>query len=151
VTSVRVNPRSVVLPDDGALLGDHERRIGTVERNVADPNEWIYVGSGAPAPDFQNGFFNVGSPRCLLRYRFLRPYDPDTEQDAVQLQGSIAGGSVGLTIFTLKYPFWLPDGTDNWQTFTLDSDIHLTCCDDDGNLVVISVVGATGEVVYGFV
>jgi hypothetical protein len=147
----RANPRSVIVPGDEAIYADFERRIGRSERQVADPTPWIYVGSGAPAPDFQNGFFNVGPPRVLLRYRFLRPYDPDAVQDAVQIQGSIGGGGDGLEIFTLLFPEYKPNGEDVWTTYTLDYDIHLTCTDDDANLVIISVIGATGKVYLGFV
>jgi hypothetical protein len=146
------NVPSPVRPTDAdALLAVLSAQATKAERNVNDPNAWIYVGSGSPAPDFQNGFFNVLGSRVPLRYRFLRPYDPDTTQNAVQLQGSIAGGSAGATIFTLLSPLYAPDGTPNWQTFTMDYDTHLTCCDDSGNLVIVTVQGATGHVIFGFV
>jgi hypothetical protein len=148
---VNADPRSVPVTDDVAVLGSLHRRLERSERNSNDPLAWIYVGSGAPAPDFMNGFYNVGPPRVLLRYRFLRPYDPSSGQNAVQIQGSVTGGSPGLPIFRLAYPQWFPDGTADWQTFLLDYDVHLTACDDSGNLVVITVQGSTGYVIHGFV
>jgi hypothetical protein len=126
------------------------------ERNVNDPNQWIYVNNEGPngdqpwAPVWQNGFFNVGPPRCLLRYRFLRPYDPDTTQNAVQLQGSVAGGVQGAVIFTIGQPYWAPDGTVTLIPVTFDSDVYLTCTDDSENLKVITIQ-TTGDVVLGFV
>ena len=152
-----INVPSPVKPTDGdsviGVLADSLRRV---ERNVNDPNQWIYVGNAGPngdqpwAPDFQNGFFNVGAPRVLLRYRFLRPYDPDTTQNAVQLQGSVAGGSTGQTIFTLTQPYWEPDGTVHTPAYTMDSDVHLTCCNDSAALVVVTIQAATGHVILGF-
>lgn len=150
-------PAPVLPTNDLTILRRLNEAKLRAERNVNDPSNWIYVANAGPnadqpwAPDFQNGFFNVGGTRCLLRYRFLRPYDPDTTENAVQLQGSVAGGTLGLTIFTLLYPQWFPDGTPNPQTFTLDSDKHLTCHDDGGGLVMVTVQGATGDVIYGFV
>jgi hypothetical protein len=140
----------VVAPSLDEILRSHETRITTeAERFLADPAAWIYVGSGAPAPDFQNGFFNVLGTKVPLRYRFLRPWDPDTTENAVQIQGSVAGGAMGLTIFTLKYPQVMPDGTPAWITATRDFDVQLTCSDDASNLVVVSVEGATGHVILG--
>jgi hypothetical protein len=141
--------------DLSVLRALNESRL-RAERNVNDPNEWIYVNNEGPnanqawAPNWQNGFFNVGPPRCLLRYRFLRPYDPDTTQNAVQLQGSVSGGTPNAVIFTILYPQWMPDGTPNPITFTCDSNVYLTCCDDAGDLKIITIK-TTGDVVYGFV
>jgi hypothetical protein len=156
------NIPSPVRPTDaesvlGLLASDSKKH----ERNVNDPNEWIYVGNEGHAtnpqlpdqpwaPPFQNGFFNVGAPRVLLRYRFLRPYDPYTTQNAVQLQGSVAGGSTGQVIFQLTQPLWSPDGTVHTPPYTMDSDVFLTCCDDSGLLVVVTIQ-STGNVYLGFV
>lgn len=130
------------------------------QRNVNDPNVWIYVNNEGPngdqpwAPPWQNGFFNVGPPRCLLRYRFLRPYDPDTTQSAVQLQGSVAGGATSATIFTIKRPLWAPgddlDTPSGLAAVTFDSNIYLTCTDDSADLKIITIQ-EDGDVVYGFV
>lgn len=136
-----------------AYLADQARKA---ERNVNDPNQWIYVNNEGPnggqswAPGWQNGFFNVGPPRCLLRYRFLRPYDPDTTQNAIQLQGSVAGGAAGQTIFTVGHPFWDPTGAVSLVTVTFDSDVYLTCTDDNADLKIITI-RTNGDVVYGFV
>ncbi len=143
--------------DDDSVIGYLSGQAKAHERNVNDPNQWIYVGNQGPngdqpwAPDFQNGFFNVGAPRVLLRYRFLRPYDPDTTQNAVQLQGSVAGGGDGLVVFTLTQPLWEPDGTIHTPAYTMDSDVHLTCCDDSAGLVVVTIQASTGDVYQGFV
>jgi hypothetical protein len=148
-------PAPIHPTDDLSILRVLNESRLRAERNVNDPNEWIYVGNQGPnanqpwAPDFQNGFFNVGPPRCLLRYRFLRPYDPDTIQNAVQVQGSVSGGSADSIIFTVLYPQWKPDGTPSPVTFTCDSNVYLTCCDDDGNLVIITIK-TTGDVIFGF-
>jgi hypothetical protein len=155
VSSIVADPRGVAPTDDVSVLGGLNRRLERAERNTNDPHYWIYVGNyngdQPDAPAFENGFFNVGPPRTPLRYRFLRPYDPTTTQNAIQMQGSVAGGSPGLRIFTLKYPQWLPDGSGNWQPVLRDFDVHLTCCDDNGELVVVTIQGATGGVFYGFV
>jgi hypothetical protein len=141
----------VVAPSVTEILRSHETRITTeAERFLADPAAWIYVNSGAPAPDFQNGFFNVLGSRVPLRYRFLRPWDPSTTENAIQMQGSVGGGAAGLVIFTLLYPQVMPDGSAAWVTATRDYDVHLTACDDAGDLKIISVL-TTGDVVYGFV
>ena len=146
------NIPSPIRPTDAdAVIGTLAAESKKHERNVNDPNSWIYVGSGAPAPNFQNAFFNVLGTRVPLRYRFLRPYDPDTAQNAVQIQGSVSGGGDGLVIFTLLYPFYEPDNTPAWQPFVLDYDIHLTCTTDSGTLVVVTIEGATGDVYQGFV
>lgn len=149
--------------DTESVLGYLANQSQRHERNVNDPNEWIYVNNEGPladqpwAPIWQNGFFNVGLPRCLLRYRFLRPYDPDTSQNAVQLQGSVAGGSDGAVIFTIGIPLFNMTNPSVARTpetdlvpVTFDSDVYLTCTDDAGDLKIITVK-TTGDVVFGFV
>jgi hypothetical protein len=151
------NAPSPIKQTDADLVTEYLASQGRrQERNVNDPNEWIYVGNHGPngdqpwAPDFVNGFFNVGPPRCLIRYRFLRPYDPDTTQNAVQLQGSYAGGSHLQTIFTIGHPFWQPDGTVTLLPVQFDSAIYLTCCDDSEAAKVVTIK-TNGDVVDGFV
>jgi hypothetical protein len=154
-------PAPVRPTDQDSVIGVLAAQGKALERNVNDPNTWIYVNNEGPdadqpwAPGFQNGFFNVGSPRTLLRYRFLRPYDPGTTQNAVQLQGSVSGGGDGLVIFTLLVPRWKPEdavGSPSGVTpFLLDGDIHLTCHDDSQALVGVTVQGSTGDVYQGFV
>jgi hypothetical protein len=152
-------------PTVEAVLADREQRLRRVERNLADPAEWVYVGNEGPladqpwAPDFQNGFFNVGGSRVPLRYRWLRPYDVDPppfvlddaayDPHELQVQGSVAGGASGLTIFTVVRPYWTPDGVVTAQAVHFDYDRRLTAHDDDGALVVVTIQGATGDVVYG--
>jgi hypothetical protein len=139
------------------ILRRHEERITRdAERFLADPLAWIYVGSGAPAPPFENGFFNVGGSRVPLRYRFLREWDPNLNPDtanplAIQVQGSVSGGATGLSICTLKYPRYMPDGTPAWVTAVRDYDVHLTCHDDSGTLIVVTIQGSTGKLIQGFV
>lgn len=136
-------------------LADQARRQ---ERHGADPTQWIYVGSGAPAPDFQNGFDNVGGARVPMRYRFLRPTDPFADPtvnaNQIEIQGSVTGGAPGEVIFQLLEPFYYPDDTPApgpfWQPITRDFDVHLAASDDTGGFVVMTVL-QTGEVVYGFV
>ncbi len=154
------NVAAPVRPTDAdSVVGVLAAQSQKHERNVNDPNAWIYVGNAGPnadqpwAPDFQNGFFNVGAPRVLTRYRFLRPYDPDTTQNAVQLQGSVGGGATGQTIFTITQPLWQPQdavGSPSTPAYTMDSDVHLTCCDDSGDLVIVTIQGSTGHVILGF-
>lgn len=149
-------PAPVRPTDTDSVIGLLASQSKFYERNVNDPNQWIYVNNEGPnggqswAPGWQSGFFNVGSPRCLLRYRFLRPYDPDTTQNAVQLQGSVGGGSDGATIFTIGQPFWDPTGAVTLIAVTFDSDVYLTCTDDDSNLKVVTIK-TNGDVVNGFV
>jgi hypothetical protein len=147
----------VVAPSLDEILRSHETRITTeAERFLADPAAWIYVGSGAPAPDFLNGFSNVGGTLVPLRYRFLRAYDAELDPStanplAIQVQGSVTGGSLGLPICQLLYPQTMPDGTPAWVPAIRDFDVHLTCTDDDSNLVIVTIQGATANLVYGFV
>lgn len=160
MTTLNNIPSPIRPTDADAVLGVLAAESKKHERNVNDPNQWIYVGNEGPnadqpwAPSFENGFFNVGLPLCLLRYRFLRPYDPDTSQNAVQLQGSVGGGSLGLSIFTIQQPFWKPDAAIDSPTmvaYSFDADIHLTCQDDGGSLVQVTIQASSGKVFYGFV
>ena len=159
-------PAPVRPTDDDAVIAVLSQQAKAAERNVNDPNLWIYVGNQGHAtnsdltdqpwaPPFLNGFSNVGAPRVLLRYRFLRPYDPDTTQNAIQLQGSVTGGTLGLPIFKLVAPQWFPqdpvDAPSNTDPPVLDADVHLTCCDDSGDLVIVTIEAASGFVYYGFV
>lgn len=148
----------VVRTDPTLIQGDHEKRIAGLEQSGFDPTAWIYVGSGAPAPAFQNGFSNVGGNRVPMRYRFLRPADPalDTyaspllNPNSIEIQGAVTGGSLGSTIFQLLVPRYLPDGTPDWQTVNRDKDVHLAACDSVGAFVCMTVL-QSGAVVYGFV
>lgn len=145
----------VLRTDETVILGDHETRIGDQERSGSDPKQWIYVGSGAPAPGFQNGFHNVGGSQVPMRYRFLRTLDPDLDPsiytpNAIELQGAVTGGTLGQTIFTLLFPGYRPDGSAAWTPVTRDADIHVTACDEAGAFAVVTVL-TNGDVVYGFV
>lgn len=143
--------------DPTLIQADHEARIAGLEKSGFDPTAWIYVGSGAPAPAFQNGFHNVGGNRVPMRYRFLRPADPDLDTygttlnpNSIEIQGAVTGGSDGDTIFQLMEPRYLPDGTPAWTDVTRDKDVHLATCDNVGGFVVMTVL-QSGEVAYGFV
>lgn len=145
----------VARTDADRIIQNHEDRIGALEQSGNDPQEWVYVGSGSPAPDFQNGFYNIGGSEVPMRYRFLRTVDPDLDPNAltpngIELQGAVAGGSDGDTIFTLLAPGYLPDGTPQWTAVNRDKALHLATCDSAGDFLVMTVK-TNGDVVYGFV
>ena len=101
----------------------------------ADPIrcEWHYVGD-TDEPEFQNGFDNAGGTKSPLRYRFLPAKDTDSQLPGLEIQGSVTGGDIGLTIFTLP--------------ITLDYDVHLPASDDIGNFTPITVK-QSGDVIWG--
>ncbi len=113
------------------LYLQHGRRhIGT------DPifTDWFYVGEG-DAPAFQNGWDNVGGSEVPMRFRFLPERDGSTDQQGIELQGAVVGGSAAL-IFTLP--------------ITLDYDLHLPASDSGGSYIVYTVK-QSGEVHLGAV
>lgn len=101
----------------------------------ADPikAEWIYVGD-TDAPAFQNGWGNVGGTKAPMRFRWLPARDTDSMLPGVEIQGSVVGGGIGDTIFTLP--------------ITYDYDVHLPATDDAGSFEVFTVK-QNGDVVWG--
>lgn len=117
------------MPEKPVLHGrDHNNGMDPI------PADWHYVG-GSGEPAFQNSWANVGGTKAPLRYRFLAATDSASSAPAVQIQGSVVGGSTGTVIFTLPV--------------TRDYDVHLTACDDNGDLIVVTVK-ESGDVICGF-
>ena len=94
---------------------------------------WIYVGD-TDAPAFQNGWGNVGDPKAPMRFRYLAARDTLTGLPGIEIQGSVVGGSVGTTIFTMP--------------ITFDWDVHLPATDDAGSFEVFTVK-QNGDVMWG--
>jgi hypothetical protein len=101
----------------------------------ADPisADWTYVGD-TDAPAFQNGWGNVGGTKAPMRYRYLPAKDTDSQLPCVEIQGSVTGGALGTTIFTIP--------------LTLDYDVHLPASDDMGTFTPFTVK-QNGDVVWG--
>lgn len=97
------------------------------------PSNWHYVGD-TDEPAFQNGFDNVGGTKSPMRYRFLPAKDLDSSLPGIEIQGSVTGGSLGDTIFTLP--------------LTWDYDVHLPATDDIGTFTPLTVK-QNGDVVWG--
>lgn len=88
------------------------------------------------APYWQNGFSNVGGSKQPLAFAFLPARDSLTDEPLIELVGSVTGGSLGDTIFTLPV--------------TRAYDRHRPATDDGGGYVPFTVK-QNGDVVYGFV
>lgn len=80
----------------------HGFRTAQLERQTG--GSWIYVGSGAPAPNFTNGG-NMGGDWQTLRFRWLL-------DGGIDIEGVVTGVSPGDVIFTLPSPLYIrdPDG-----------------------------------------
>lgn len=129
--------------------GDIDRSVGEIfergrrlERLTS--GIWVYVGSGDPLPDgpdldgnaiappFLNSWDNSGGGLQELRFRWL-------QGSGVEIQGSIAGGTLGSVVFVLpNSPLFRPDS----------GEIRLTATNDAGGLVVWRVL-PTGLVYAG--
>lgn len=121
-------PRPLDIPDSHKRVAQSERHIRRLERRGAGP--WHYVGSGAPEPDFQSPWQNLGGGKMNLRFRFALG-------GGVELQGSVTGGALGTTVFTLPEPF-RPIG----------GEVRLSGNDDLGELVVWQIL-VDGSVICG--
>src|SRR5262245_16948995 len=89
---------------ESKVFGDHERRLVKNEKRI--DGRWIYVGnpdtdddesSGGAydiTPEFENGWDNSGSDAVPMRFRRKLNGNLDIE-------GSVTGGDVGTTVFTL--------------------------------------------------
>ncbi len=112
----------------------HGRRHGS-QGTDAVLSDWHIVGDPGEAA-FQNSWVNTGGSRVPMRWRFKAVKDPAADQPAIEVQGSVTGGTPGTTVFTLP--------------LTLDYDLHLAATDDGGSFVCVTIL-QSGDVVQGFV
>lgn len=138
-----------IRPTVPVSLGFTADRARILERQEDGP--WIYVGLGilnndgtfnpllpndltgvgtVPVPPFQNGWANAGGTKQRMRFKWLF-------QGGIEIQGSVAGGAVGTTVFTLPVgPYYRPD----------DGDLYRTAVDDSGQPIAY-LIQVDGQVI----
>jgi hypothetical protein len=125
-------PRPLNIPTIDQRHTNTTRRTTRVERRSAGP--WHYVGDSGGAisgiadpiaPDWLNGWDNVGGGYVFTRFRWLLG-------GGLELQLAADFGTAGTTMFTLPLGFYLPgdglipgsghDSSGTYRPFHIDSD-----------------------------
>lgn len=119
-------PRPLFISSDRQKIAGHRRELDRLRNRAA--GIWIVVGD-TDAPAFENGWSSAGGGFQALRFRWLLG-------GGVELQGSVTGGTLGTTVFTL------PVG------YRPDNEIRALASDDTGATVVIRITAA-GAVILG--